>query len=199
MVLKDNIPEQGRAKRWILGLGCIAVAAMIFAGAYFVDPAKSPYLPECQLHRLTGLYCAGCGATRATHQLAHGRILAALHLNAAVTSVLLALPLVACVLWLMRKKEPVAWQWKVKVTLTLLGAWLLFGALRNLPVYPFTLLAPVEPGAASVQTAPVGWTMLAGMIIVTLLIIGLFALAFKVIVKFASGPNASLRTFINGG
>lgn len=32
------------------------------------------WMQECQIHRLTGLYCPGCGATRAVVFLLHGQI-----------------------------------------------------------------------------------------------------------------------------
>jgi hypothetical protein len=39
-------------------------------------------LPLCRFHAMTGLDCPGCGATRATHELLHGRLAAAWRFNA---------------------------------------------------------------------------------------------------------------------
>lgn len=33
------------------------------------------YYPPCAFHMLTGLYCPGCGGTRAVRALMHGRLL----------------------------------------------------------------------------------------------------------------------------
>ena len=48
------------------------------------DPTKNPLpiWPICMFHAVTGLDCPGCGATRATHELLHGRWAAAWHDNA---------------------------------------------------------------------------------------------------------------------
>ncbi|MDR4007522.1 MAG: DUF2752 domain-containing protein, partial [Ruminococcus sp.] len=39
-------------------------------------------LPPCYIHQFTGLYCPGCGATRAVYALVHGDILLSLRQNA---------------------------------------------------------------------------------------------------------------------
>ncbi len=48
---------------------------------WFFDPAETN-VPLCTFHALTGLDCPACGATRATHELLHGRFEAALRYNA---------------------------------------------------------------------------------------------------------------------
>ena len=104
--------------------------AMVFA----VDPARTSLFPPCPLHRYTGLWCPGCGTTRALHQLLHGNFAAAFRFNP------LAISLLPVVGYLAVRGERVAlkpiWIW------TLLGVVVVFGVLRNVPVYPFTLLAP---------------------------------------------------------
>jgi hypothetical protein len=102
-------------------------------------------LPLCTFYSTTGLYCPGCGGTRATHELLHGHLLAALHDNALWVA---ALPLVLYAaasqgrlllfgrpLW----GDPATKPW----CLIALGvATLAFFVLRNVPVYPWTLLVP---------------------------------------------------------
>lgn len=82
-------PSRVRSARWKLA----AVVLVFFAGAAFLwwfDPTRS-HVPLCMFHELTGWQCPGCGATRATHELLHGRLLSALHYNALWTC---SLPLV---------------------------------------------------------------------------------------------------------
>lgn len=121
---------------------CFLVATAIGAGFfYFINPAACP---PCPLHALTGLNCPGCGATRAGHELLHGHFLAAVHLNAPLV---LALPILLAVgLWPVLTgdtRDPVKtlaahhqWGWLILLLV------LTFGIVRNIPSYPFTLLAP---------------------------------------------------------
>ncbi|WP_407990091.1 DUF2752 domain-containing protein [Kitasatospora sp. CMC57] len=73
-----------------------AVSAAGAVGAWHLrsrDPhLAGQLLPFCPWHRLTGLACPACGATRMTYDLLHGDLAAAWADNAAL---LLALPLLA--------------------------------------------------------------------------------------------------------
>jgi hypothetical protein len=125
-----------------------ALLALLAAGGLAIvwrfDPAQW-HLPLCTFHCITGLYCPGCGATRATHELLHGRVLAALHDNA----LWVALFPLACysgvsqLRWLLWGRplwgDPVRRIWFFPA-LGLLAV--LFLVLRNVPVYPLVLLAP---------------------------------------------------------
>jgi hypothetical protein len=115
----------------------IAGAAVAFAAwilFFLIDPATQPLLPPCLFHAFTGLYCPGCGATRALHQLAHGHFMDALKLNALVV---LGIPL-GCLIAICRKRYNLP-AWCLR---TLLVCIAVFGVVRNIPLFPFTLLAP---------------------------------------------------------
>lgn len=108
-----------------------------------VDPNTpgSP-LPACPLYSLTGLFCAGCGATRAMHALLHGDLLRAISMNALLVVALPALPLM-----LLHETNgvPTIWASRLRWFLDARGWAILvlgFGALRNLPWMPFASLAP---------------------------------------------------------
>ena len=108
-----------------------------------VDPNQpGSGLPPCPIHAYTGLFCPGCGATRAMHALVHGDVLQAMAMNPVFT---LALPLLSLLLLdqVARLPPPLsalarrvsdARPWAV----LLLG----YTLLRNLPWAPFNLLAP---------------------------------------------------------
>lgn len=125
-------------------LAVILVAALALAGATVVfvfNPATHAFYPVCQFHRLTGLECPGCGATRAAYALLHGNFSAALRDNALFVLTLGALA--ARGIWFggnhFRGRAngeffPVKFLWR------LLAAALVFTVLRNLP--GFTFLAP---------------------------------------------------------
>ena len=106
--------------------------------AYFIDPVQCQWCPRCLWHAFTGWYCPGCGMTRAAHELAHGHLRTALHLNALLV---LALP-VLLLTGLLDRRTILRWSSKPAVWLGLLMIVMVFGFIRNIPVSPFTKLAP---------------------------------------------------------
>ena len=85
-------------------------------------------------HQLTGLYCPGCGATRALSAMLHGDLKSSLHNN------LLLFPLLTLIAVLIVKPEI---SLKRPFAIAIVAVVLLFTILRNIPVAPFTYLAPV--------------------------------------------------------
>jgi hypothetical protein len=121
-----------------------AGALLAFLVIYGFSPRDHSFYPRCAFHSLTGLHCPGCGTLRGLHELAHGHPFTALRMNLLV---FIGLPaLVAAHLWQRRRRQekgliqslldrPAA-GW------TALAVVVLFWVLRNVPIYPFTLLAP---------------------------------------------------------
>ncbi len=123
-----------------------ATVPMVAAGVWVlqhVDPnVPNSVLPRCPFHALTGLWCPGCGMTRALHALVHGDLLLALHMNPLGMLMLPALPtmLLWSWGWQPRLLQPLMrWLMDPRLWLVVLPAYWL---LRNLPWFPFTLLAP---------------------------------------------------------
>lgn len=119
-----------------LGAGALlAVAILTLADPY----SSGSLLPACPFHALTGLFCPGCGATRALHALIHGDPALALRMNLLAT---LALPLLPLMVWRgLRGPLPgTTWLTDARPWLALVLA---FTLLRNLPLMPFVLLAPL--------------------------------------------------------
>ena len=63
-----------RGQILLAACGCAGASAFLYA----VDPSHHAVYPQCLLYNATGIYCAGCGATRALYALLHGRVLEAL-------------------------------------------------------------------------------------------------------------------------
>lgn len=127
--------------------GLFALVTLMFAaiagGAvlFFFDPTKNNFYPICQFHALTGLYCPGCGATRAAYQLLHGNWVIALHDNALFVLSLAALA--ARGIWFLKRRanhQPVSYFIPPVALWVFLVVALVFVALRNLPAFSF--LAP---------------------------------------------------------
>lgn len=118
-------------------LGVLLVLGAAACIVLLIAPPGSPHakwLPKCMFYQQTGLYCPGCGATRALSALLHGDILTSLHNN------VLLIPGSVMILVLLVKpevslKRPVA----VAIVVIVIG----FAILRNIPVAPFTCLAPI--------------------------------------------------------
>lgn len=122
----------------------IGAVAVILCLLLFFDPVQFNFYPPCPFHAVTGFYCPGCGSLRATHQLLCGNLSTALRLNPLLVLSLpfLGYTLVRYVLMLFGKTIPpkaylpALWIWMILLIIVL------FWVLRNIPVYPFTLMAP---------------------------------------------------------
>ena len=111
---------------------------------FLFDPASSIFYAPCIFHKLTGFCCPGCGSLRALHQILHGNLVKAFGLNPLMV---LSLPFLGYVflsrvVLVGRKRSkpgvfiPDFWIWIIGTVI--LGFWI----LRNIPLYPFSLLTP---------------------------------------------------------
>jgi hypothetical protein len=126
------------------GLAVAAIAAVV--GFWLLrnfDPnaVDSPF-PQCMFHALTGWHCIGCGMTRALHALAHGDVLRAFSMNPLAMSLLAIAPLLLG--WKLGWQP--AWLRPLIAVVAEPKFWLLllpaYWIARNLPWFPFTMLAP---------------------------------------------------------
>ena len=126
----------------IVALTIATLAALLFLRLY--NPLTSGLFPPCPFHALTGLHCPGCGTLRGLHQLLHGNLAAAFAFN---PMMVLSLPFIIYALLsrvlfgftgrsLPKFFIPPVW---IKLLFFVVMA---FWILRNVPFYPFNLLAP---------------------------------------------------------
>lgn len=130
-------------ERIFAAAGILTIAGGAFVIGYF-NPASADFFPACPLYRLTGIACPGCGLTRGFHALLNGDVLTALDYNAMLPVYLFVFGyfLVSLVLKAAGKR---GLSWKIFSPFVLYGFLIIaiaFTFLRNLPVYPFTFLAP---------------------------------------------------------
>lgn len=145
MILRTlNKTLAGLSAKQIQWLGLVGACACAAVPVYAVDPEGVGFFPRCPIHALTGLYCPGCGSTRAVHQLLHGNIGASLRLNPVAFLLLPALAYSFLSFTVEAfKGRPLPRPFGNRLPLALLfGVVLPFSILRNVPFYPFTLLAP---------------------------------------------------------
>jgi len=119
----------------------IIAAGAILLLYFFVEP-KNGNLPKCFFHELTGLYCPGCGVQRSFHALLNGHILTAIDYNLLF---ILFLPLIIYFIlaFALGKKHPYSsFIYKSTFSFTVVIVVVSFWVLRNIPVTPFSWLAP---------------------------------------------------------
>ena len=114
----------------VAGAAIAALAGAVYL--YFHNPHSYP-LP-CVFYSLTGFYCPGCGAGRASYSLLHGRFLDAFCYNPVMTA--------RAIDWAITGGDHIDQKISVKFVAGILIFVLLFGIVRNIPVYPFNLLVP---------------------------------------------------------
>ena len=106
-------------------------AAMVYIFRNSITEAAH-LLPECSIHKVTGLWCTGCGNTRSVTALLHGHLWRAVRCNPTIPFLALAV--------LLLYAETVIGIWNDRVKLlprkkwiwwTILGLFLVFFVLRN--------------------------------------------------------------------
>ena len=146
--LERSDGRAGHGRR--IGLGLLMVLPSLPGGLIVLRaltlPRSAPGLPDlCPLHRTTGLWCPLCGGTRATRELMHGDLWAALGYNPfalaleAVVVLLVARWLLA---WLRGRRRPLV---TGRESILLGVALAVFAVVRNLQgmwVYFGPLLGP---------------------------------------------------------
>ncbi len=128
----------------ILRTGLFVLLLGLAALFFVFNPAENGIYPRCMFHSLTGYYCPGCGSQRAVHHLLH------LNLTGVAGNNFLFIPAALLLIyhyihpWIALKfnrKLPNVFYYK-KTPWIILFVIVLFWFLRNLPFYPFLLLAP---------------------------------------------------------
>jgi len=143
-VTAPQVERPARVSRLAGPIAC--GSALVAAGTYVaaVDPnSPGTHLLSCPFHELTGLWCPGCGLTRATHALLRGDIGTALGYNLLLPLFLGAIA-IGWLAWVRSAlgRAPIGWVTRIPPKSGfLIGAVLVvFGVLRNLT--PFAALAP---------------------------------------------------------
>ena len=121
----------------------IVVGGIGIGVLYFLFNPATSFFPKCPVYQYSGYYCTGCGSQRTFHQLLHINLLGAIRQNILATVVFIALAL-DLILWVLKKDQwrPYQLLHKRYAALWVLGVVVVFTVLRNIPIYPFSLLAP---------------------------------------------------------
>lgn len=142
-VILQSHRESGRTERTFAAGGVAAVLAGVGAVWYF-DPVNAGFFPACPLYKLTGFACPGCGMTRGFHALLNGDVLTALDFNALLplVAVFFGYLFLSMLMVAVRGRGFAIGKWNLGILWGVFGLLLVFGVVRNLPFYPFTILFP---------------------------------------------------------
>lgn len=133
-------------KRYTAVILFLTAALTIVLLYFFVYPLYGKYFPKCPFFTFTGLYCPGCGSQRAIVSLLHGDLLTAVHDNLLAV---LALPFILFSFvitiknYFDEKKRKIGIVYSTAFATSVFVIVLVFAILRNIPSYPFNLLAPL--------------------------------------------------------
>ena len=131
------------AERVFAGAGVAALGAASAAVWYF-DPTKASFFPMCPLFAATGFACPGCGLTRGFHALFHGDVLTALDFNAMLPlfAALVGFFVISLLLIAIRGRGLRVDLLTPKLLWGSFSLLIVFALVRNIPVYPLTILYP---------------------------------------------------------
>jgi len=128
----------------------VAAAGLLGGGALYLltnfAPTDHDFYPKCVSYQITSIHCPGCGTTRALHALLNLRVEQAFAYNAVGVSLLpvgffLLLRHLWHRAWGTTPGRLPGFVWGPKIiAIVFISFWI----LRNIPVYPFELLAPHE-------------------------------------------------------
>ena len=143
-MIDDNGRVRLRYRLLAAFIFCLLILAIVLELYYHNSEYAVPM--ACPIYSLTGYYCPGCGSGRACRALMHGELYRAFRYNPLM--LLLIPPIGVYVLaaggqWMLTGKDEVSHripEWIPGVVLVLV---FVYGVIRNIPVFPFSLLAPV--------------------------------------------------------
>ena len=128
----------------ILNIGLLISIIGLAVLFYVLNPSEHQIFPRCLFNSITGYYCPGCGSQRAIHSLLHFDLAGVVSYN------FLFIPGFLLIFYhyghpvlnrLLNWKLPNIFYFK-STPWIIFGVVILFWILRNLPFYPFSVLAP---------------------------------------------------------
>jgi hypothetical protein len=125
-------------------LGIFILVVLLVVLYYYANPGSSIFYPKCPLYATTGIYCPGCGSQRATHNLLNFNLVGVAKQNLLyiLGIILIAYHLTIKAINYIFNKNIYNIIYHPITPIIVLIVTILFWILRNLPFYPFTLLAP---------------------------------------------------------
>lgn len=110
---------------------------------YFFHPSFCEFMPRCPFYFLTGMYCPGCGSTRAIHYCLNGNI------SESVRHHPLLLPFFVVIIFLYIKRgyelfsgKIISFRFELLMSKIILFIFIIFFVVRNIPIDYWAWLRP---------------------------------------------------------
>ena len=142
-VLPRNKTTASTVERVLAASGVLSILAGTFIISYF-NPVTAGFFPQCPRYAMTGLHCPGCVLTRWFHPLFQCVVLTAVDYNALLPFYAFTIGyLMISMILIAGRGRGLTWSvFKPAAMYGFVIVLLIFGVVRNLPFYPFTILAP---------------------------------------------------------
>jgi len=141
-------PQDARARALAAILLLVLVAGLLAIA--LKDPRTHGLGVLCPSKRFLGIYCPGCGSTRATHDLLHGDVVRAFRNNPlfVVVGAPLLVAAIGSLVWIIARGERFAVRIPYWLGISTAALLVCYGIARNIPGEAFEPLRP-PPSAAS--------------------------------------------------
>lgn len=142
--LTRPLSQTSEATKRILSLAAVGAGLTgMFLVRHF-NPTQQSFFPKCPFNLITGFHCPGCGLTRGFHQLLNGDIMGALDYNILILfwAPFLSYVGISLLLTGVRGKGLPRVAPPSFLVYGFITVLMVFWVVRNIPVYPFNVLAP---------------------------------------------------------
>lgn len=129
--------------RLISGLGALAMIVGAFLIFWF-EPTAETFFPACPIYKVSGFACPGCGMTRAFHAILQGDVAGAFRFNIFMPLMfgILAFIFVSMAVHSIGGRRLRLPSIPAGITVACFVLMMIYGVVRNIPVYPFNILFP---------------------------------------------------------
>ena len=129
----------------------VLITMVIVVGLFLLrtyPPTQQSFYHKCVLYQWTGLYCAGCGGTRAVASLAQGRLLEAFRFNPLLIA---GTPVIALLIYFQRRQERRVRRTIPSISWLIAGVLIVYSVARNIPSPTRSPLSP--PASEPLETS----------------------------------------------
>jgi len=124
-------------------IGLLSVGLIVAILYYFINPSFN-FFPRCPLYSTTGILCPGCGSQRALHDFLHLDFMGVVGHNVlflfGIVVLLYHFTILGLNTFFSKNYSNLLYHKRTPIIILIIVV--VYWILRNIPIYPFNLLAP---------------------------------------------------------